>query len=95
MPLRAASEEISFKKNLYRIGRKSANCGSVSENGNVPYLYWNDDMPQLSDNFDNNANPNYGSVSRGSVWRNLGFQTEIYAFRDLIQPPSILPISCS
>jgi len=43
--------------------------GAVSENGNVPYLNLNDDKPELNDNSDDNANPNFGSVSvsRGSL----------------------------
>lgn len=74
MSLRAASGEISFPaENLCRIRRKSANCGSVSENGNVPYLNWNDGEAKLNANYDDNANPNFGSVSRGSVWHNPEF----------------------
>ena len=44
--------------------------GSVNEDGNVPYLNWLDDRPKLNANWNDNANPNYGGASRGSVWQN-------------------------
>jgi hypothetical protein len=40
---------------------------SVNANGNVPYLNLNDDELYLNANYDDNANPNYGSVSFGSI----------------------------
>ena len=47
----------------------------MTENGNVPYLNWNDDRAKLNDNSDDNANPNYGTVSRGSVWHNPDYKS--------------------
>ena len=73
MSLRATSKETRLGGNLCRKRRKPANYwASVTENGNVPYLNWNDEQAKLNDNSDDNANPNYGSVSRGSVWQNPG-----------------------
>ena len=45
--------------------------GSVHGDDHVPYLNWNDTNPELNANWNDNANPNYGAASRGSVWQNL------------------------
>lgn len=56
-------------KGVRRIRKKPTIFCAVSENGNVPYLNLNDETPELNNNSDDNANPNFGSVSvsRGSI----------------------------
>lgn len=62
-------------------------ASQLTVSGNVPNSNWNRDNRQanLDRNDPRNRNDNYGV--RGRV--------RIYAFRDFIQPPSILPISAS
>ena len=49
-------------------GWETVTNGSRYNAKNSPNLYLNDDKPTLNNNWEDNANPNWGAASCGSVW---------------------------
>lgn len=78
--------EYSVLRTFEEKRREPAKGCSRNENGYVPNLNLNEDKPELNYNNEDNANPNYGSVSRGSVCLSfLGFNPTAKHFTYLMK----------